>query len=249
MRNCSIKLVLLFSLLSCALGLRAETLRVVAEPWPPYVDDHLPQNGLAMDLVNTAFMRARYDIKLSFQTLSKVLDGTRQGTYDVAANLWRNEERSAYVDFSEPYLINDIRFIKRKGSPVNFEHIEDLDGLKIGVVRDYAYPKRFATASNFAKINHSGLLPAIRELAKGRYDLVIGDINAINYVLLKYLPKEAKSLEILPKPVGLQKLRIGVSKANPKHGKIVKSFNRAMRSMQKDGTYQTLIATHQQQHL
>lgn len=84
-------------------------------------------------------------------------------------------------------------------------------------------------------------------VVQGRYDLVIGDLNAINFVLMKFLPNESKGLEILPKSVGMSKLYIAVSKANPKHAKIVKDFNQALRSMQKDGTYQAIINAHRQQ--
>lgn len=247
MKNPWITLGLLVALLLPASHLRAETLRIVAEHWPPYVDESLPQNGLAIDLVTTAFSRARYDVKIAYEAWPRALEGAKIGVYDVVANIWHSDERARDLDYSDPYLINDIRFLKRKESQVKFNRIKDLDGLLVGVEKDYAYPKAFADAGNIVKVSNNGLLPAINELVKGRYDLVIGDLNAIHFVLMKFLPNESKGLEILPKTVGMSKLYIAASKANPKHAKIIKDFNQALRSMQKDGTYQSIISAHQRQ--
>lgn len=247
MKNPLIIVGLVFALLLPVCSLRAETLRVVAEHWPPYVDESLPQNGLAIDLVTTAFSRARYDVTIDYEAWPRALEGVKIGVYDVVANIWHSDERARDLDYSDAYLINDIRFIKRKESSVKFSRMSDLDGLMVGVEKDYAYPKAFADASSMVKISNNGLLPALNELVQGRYDLVIGDLNAINFVLMKFLSNEAKGLEILPKSVGMSKLYIAVSKANPKHAKIVKDFNQALRSMQKDGTYQAIINAHRQQ--
>ena len=102
-------------------------------------------------------------------------------------------------------------------------------------------------AENLVKIENSALSPALGELVEGRSDLMIGDLNAINFMLMNFFPNESKSLEILPKSVGMSKLYIAVSKANPKHAKIVKDFNLALRTMQKDGLYQSIINDHQKQ--
>ncbi len=241
-----LKLSLLLALLLPAAGLQAETLRIVAEHWPPYVDESAPQQGLAIDLITTALVRAQYDYKIDYQPWPRALEGGKIGVYDMVANIWYSDERARDLDYSQPYLINDIRFIKRKSSPVKFNKLKDLDHLLVGTVKDYTYPKEFTAANNFAKIGNPELLPALGGLLKGEYDLVIGDLNAINYVLLNFLPNESKDLEILPKPVGMSKLYVAASKANPRHAKIIKDFNQALRSMQQDGTYQSIIDAHQQ---
>jgi len=237
---------LLLALLIPIASVKAETLRIVAEHWPPYVDESAPQQGLAIDLITTALVRAQYDYKIDYEPWPRALEGGKIGVYDLIANIWYSDERARDLDYSDPYLINDMRLIKRKDSPIKFKTLADLSGLVVGVVKDYAYPKEFAAAQNFAKVSNSELLPAIGELAQGQYDLVVGDLNAINYVLLKFLPIESEHLEILPQSVGFSKLYVAVSKANHKHAEIIKAFNEALRSMQQDGTYQTIIESHQQ---
>lgn len=244
-KNAWIKLNLLLAFLLPMAGLQAETLRIVAEHWPPYVDRSAPGQGLAIDLITTALARARYDYTMDYQPWPRALEGGKIGVYDLIANIWYSPERARDLDYSEPYLINDIRLVKRKSSTVNFRKLADLNGLMVGVLKDYAYPKDFAEAKNFIKIDNPDLLPALGSLVKGEYDVVIGDLNAINYVFLKFLPSESKQLEILPKSVGMNKLYVAASKADPKHAKIISDFNGALRSMQKDGTYQSIIESHQ----
>ncbi len=241
-----IKSSLILALLWQTVSLRAETLDIVAEQWPPYVDQAAPQQGVAIDLITTALVRARYDYTIDFQLWPRALEGGKLGVYDMIANIWYSDERARDLDYSEPYLINDMRLIKRKATPIKFNNMADLNGLMVGVVKDYAYPKEFASANNFIKVSNPALLPAIGELLKGRYDLVICDLNAINYVLLKFLPTESKNLEILPKSVGMSKLYVAVAKVNPKHKSIIKDFNEALRSMKQDGTYQSIIDQHTQ---
>lgn len=222
-------------------------MRIVAQHWPPYVDESLPQKGLATDLVTTAFSRAGYDIQLDIEGWNYALEGIKIGVYDVVANIWYSDERANKLDYSDPYLINDIRLVKRKDNSVQFNSLEDLNGLMVCVVKDYAYPKDFTEAKNFIKIENGALLPAIGELVEGHCDLVIGDLNAINFVLMNFFPSESKSVQILPKSVGLSKLYIAASKVNPKHAKIIKDFNQALQSMQNDGLYQSIIQDHQKQ--
>jgi polar amino acid transport system substrate-binding protein len=59
-----INLSLMLALLLPLFTVKADTLRIVAEHWPPYVDEAAPQQGLAIDLITTALMLARYDYKI-----------------------------------------------------------------------------------------------------------------------------------------------------------------------------------------
>ena len=247
MKTCLMKLGLIALLSLSSLGPRAETLSLVADEWPPYVDESLPHGGLAIDLVTAAFARAGYGTQFSRQDWNHALEGARIGVYDVVANIWQTPERARDLDFSEAYLVNDIRFIKRKSSPFTYERVDDLQGLLVGVVKGYAYPQEFADYPAVAKIVHPALLPALNGLVQGKYDLVVGDKQVIDYTLRQFLPNEAKDLEFLDKSVGQSPLHIAVSRSNPKHGKIVEDFNRAMREMREDGTYQSILSAHQSQ--
>lgn len=232
-------------LLLTAYTVRAEQLRMVADHWPPYVDESLPGRGLAVDLVTAVFSRAGYETRLTTDNWSRALEGARIGVYDVVANIWYTDDRARDLAYSEPYLINDIRLIKRRESDIRYSRLDDLNGLLIGIVKDYAYPKDFTSANQLIKISNESILPALGELVKKRYDLVVGDKHVIDFTLGKFLPNDSKNLEFLTKSIGQNKLYIAVSKANPRHKKIAQDFNQALRAMKKDGSYQRILDSHQ----
>jgi len=239
------KFALIILLTLGSLSLKAETLSLVADEWPPYVDESLAHRGLAIDLVTSAFARAGYDVNFDLENWNHALEGARIGVYDVVANIWLTEDRAKDLDFSDAYLVNDIRFIKRKSSAVTFDTMDDLQGLLVGTIKGYAYPADFSSYPAVVKIIQPALLPALNYLVQGQFDLVIGDKHSIEYTLREFLGFEAKNLEFLEKSVGKSPLHIAVSRANPKHRKIVEDFNRAMNEMREDGTYQSILDAHQ----
>ena len=82
--------------------------------WPPYADEKLSGQGLAIDLVTTALKRAGYSPKVRTAPLQQILDGSKTGIYDVFATPWYTMDRDQYLDFSQPYLQSSIHFIKKK---------------------------------------------------------------------------------------------------------------------------------------
>ena len=101
--------------------------------WPPYADEDLPEQGLAIDLVTTALKRAGYSTQVKTASLKQILEGSKTGIYDVFATPWYTMDRDQYLDFSQPYMQSSIHFIKRKDT--SFEYIKFDDLKKIPAMR------------------------------------------------------------------------------------------------------------------
>ena len=102
--------------------LQAQDLTVVANIWPPYVDEALPDNGLAIKIVTTAFKRAGYEPKLRIEKWEKALSGSKLGVYDVVGAVWKTDSRKEKLLFSNPYLNNNIVFVSRSGSDIKYKN-------------------------------------------------------------------------------------------------------------------------------
>ena len=109
-------LLLIFSLLSTQVN--SQTLAVVANTWPPYVDEALEDKGLAMKIVTTAFERAGYTAQVRIEKWERALEGSKLGVYDVAGAIWKTDSRKQKLLYSEPYLKNNIVFIARENSEI-----------------------------------------------------------------------------------------------------------------------------------
>jgi len=222
----------------------ADSVSIAASAWPPYTDENLPQGGFSIDLVAAAFKRAGYQTSYNIETWPRTLEGVDVGVYDVVAAAWFSEARKKRFVFSEPYFTNRMRLIGRKGHNIKVEKLEDLRGLRVGVVRGYAYGEEFEKADYFTRVYQNHLIQNLLLLSTGTVDLVVGDEFAIRHELQAYMPTQRDKLEFLPKAIVIKKLYIAVSRANPRSGKLIADFNKAIAAMRQDGSYQAIVDKH-----
>ncbi len=123
-------------------GKTQDVLNLVNDPWPPYTGETLPGKGIATEIVVTALRRAGYKTHVNFVPWKRALEGTFDGTYDILITTSYNDDRAKTVSYSDPYLSNVVRLIKRKGTAHRFDNIEDIRGLTVGVTEGYIYDVR-----------------------------------------------------------------------------------------------------------
>lgn len=212
--------------------------------WPPYADEDLPGQGLAIHLVTTALEKAGYNPEVKTASLQQVLEGIKSGAYDVFATPWYTMDRDQYLDFSQPYLESSIRFIKRKDASFEYTRFDDLEGLKIGVIENYAYDEDFNDSTLIEKIDASSLLANLTKLTEKEIDLSLDDERVLRYTLNQLMPDNKATLEILNNPLATRGVNIGVSRKNPDHARIVAGFNKAIAEMKKDGSHNRILQKH-----
>ncbi len=232
---------LIAGLLIClTIGAEAQGLKLAASIWPPYVDERLYENGVAIAMATTALERAGYDPSLTIGLWPQVMEATQSGTYDVLVGVWFTEERSAELAFSEPFLNNEIRFLKRYDSDIRYRSIDDLIGLRIGIVNDYAYSRQAVSTAGIDIAAAGSVRENIQSLLAGELDLVLADARVALYEVNRLVA--AKNVALLPEPVTTRGLRIAVTRARPDHNQITEAFNAAIASMQLDGSYSRVLA-------
>jgi len=219
----------------------ADNLSMVVNTWPPYASRDLPDNGLAVELVRTALQRKGHQINLHYETWPRALEGLEIGIFDIVGAVWKTKEREKQILFSEPYLINQVKFLKRKKDTIKFTNLEDLTGYFIGIVKDYAYQDEFVNSRRHIKLPQNHIIQNLQRLLQGDIDLTLGDERAIVYEIKKYMPNRMKELEFLDKPLSRRPLYIGVSRQNPQAEKIISEFNQAIEKMRQDGSYQRIV--------
>jgi polar amino acid transport system substrate-binding protein len=221
----------------------AAALTVVVKEEPPFISRKLPGQGLSATIVKTALERAGYSVSFAFETWPRAYEGAEIGVYDIVGSIWYTDERSRQFQFSEPYLYHEIKFIKRKSDPdIQFESLDDLDGLVVGTLEGYAYDDEFLKSRKFIKVPQNHLLQNLLKLSLGEVDLTLGEERKIRYELNEYMKGSTKNLEILPKPLIRRGTHIAVSRSQPDHEKIIADFNRAIEAMKADGSYDKILA-------
>ena len=120
------RVIALMGLLWISQDVEAQKLRLVADAWPPFTDATLVNGGLATDIVSTALARAGYASDFQQVPWARALMGVGDGRYDVLVNAWYDEARTQLGQFSGEYLLNRVRFIKRRDDPIEFQNLEQL---------------------------------------------------------------------------------------------------------------------------
>lgn len=159
-------------------------------------------------------------------------------------NAWYNYERTKVGQFSAGYLINRIRFLKRKDAPIEFNDLQQLHSYPIAVVRGYAYSAAFDEDESLQKIPVHGFAMAVRMVAADRVKLTLEDEYVARYYLARESPKVRNAVEFLPKSLSENSLHILVSLKNPQHEQIVAGFDREIAAMKADGSYERLMKQH-----
>lgn len=234
----------LLSLLLLPLLGHAEVLRLVADPWPPFNDLRLPNNGLATDLVSTALARAGYPATYVEVPWERAVRGLQRDNYDILINAWYSTERTSFGHYSEPYLVNRIRFLQRKGGAIDFRQLSDLYPHRIAVVRGYAYSHAFDQDRQLLKVGVSSFASGARMLHAGRVQLALEDELVARFHLKRELAELDGQLEFLPQALSENGLHILVSRRHPEHLQIAAAFDQAVATMRADGSYALIFKRH-----
>ncbi|KPX34889.1 Amino acid ABC transporter periplasmic amino acid-binding protein [Pseudomonas tremae] len=222
----------------------AEKLRLVADPWPPFTDALLLNGGLATDIVTTALHRAGYSTAYEQVPWARAMLGLREGRHDVLINAWFSEDREKVGQFSTEYLLNRIRLIKRKESPMGSLTLEQMHDYRIAVVRGYAYSPAFDNDALLKKVLVQNFSSAVRMLAADRVDLALEDEYVARYNLGLESEEVRNRVAFVPGSLSENSLHILVSLKNPEHARIVADFDREIAAMKADGTYEELLRLH-----
>lgn len=80
---------------------------------------------------------------------SRALNDVKEGKIDILPATWFTQERTAYLTYSDNYLTNQVKFIKKAGDNFEFAGLASLNGKKVGIVRGYGYGDEFMNDPSF----------------------------------------------------------------------------------------------------
>lgn len=221
---------------------QAQPVTMMTNTWPPYVDEDLPEEGMALELVRHVFARAGYKVDNTIERWPRALEGVRIGLYDVLGAAWRDEARERDFLYSEPYLINELVVLKLASSPGFQRSMMDLKGSRLGVLRDYSYGVDFAEIGGVTLVTENHLIQNLMNLLNGKVDYVIGDRRALALMLDEYLPQRKAEFEALKITLPPRGLYIAGSRTSERSEQLLAAFNRALEEVKRDGSYREIVA-------
>lgn len=183
--------------------------------FPPveFLDENGSFSGLSADLIEQIEKRLAVTFVKEAREWVDVLQALKAGTTAIAPAIVATESRAEYIFFTTPYIrIPQVIVTSRdiKGTLT----LDDLEGLRVGVVRGYASAEqvRIAGRGRFEVVEVDSILEGLRDVSFGVTDAFIESLAVAAW----YIDREALPNLRVAGDIGVtQDLSIGVSRHYP----------------------------------
>lgn len=180
-------------LICLSLSARGEKLRIVTEPWAPYVfEENGVKAGLDYETTEIVFQRLGIEVQWQFLPWKRCLAMLDQGHADGALDIFHSDQRDNELLYpSEP--LSEVEFVLFYANkrPHPFKTLDDLRGLTIGTSPGYLYSPEFRNSTLFQRESAPSHEANFGKLLRGRIDLLITD-HRVGQHLLKTLGLKGK---------------------------------------------------------
>lgn len=238
-------ILMLFSSLS--LSAVGEPLRLVSEPWAPYVYE---ENGAlrGLDYDTTVLVLERLGIQAEWQLLpwKRCLSSFQQGQADGILDIFRTAEREPQMVFhEEPLSEVELLLFHAKARPHPVERLEDLDGLKVGVSPGYWYSNQaFRESTRFVHEPAPTHEANFGKLMRGRIDLLVTDRRAGRFLAAQL--GLAEKVEHNPLVISRDAMYLGLRRT-PALETLAARFSAELRRFKAEPAYAALLAHYAQE--
>lgn len=241
--------ILIIALLAClGLTVRAEPLRIVSEPWAPYVFEENGQpRGLDYETSAIVFQRLGVDVQWSLLPWKRCLAELQSGQADGVLDIFHTRERETQMLFpGEPLSqVEFVLFYARK-RPYPFDRLSDLQGLKVGVSPGYWYAEEaFRTSPLFIREPAPTHEANLGKLVRDRVDLVVNDRRA-GHFLLRQMGLDAEVAQHT-KVVSRDRLYLAFRR-QPHLQNLAERFGEELRRFKQEPAYAALQARYRVPH-
>lgn len=218
-----------------------ESYTATGDPWAPFLHPEEHNDGVAYQIVKEAFSNQGHDLKLTYLPWKRAMLEVSESNIDILLTTWYSDERAKTYIYSQPYLKNEIVFIKHAESDDTYHSVDDLAGKQVAIKRGYDFGKEVLAAKNFTLIEIDSLFNSLSMLATERIDVVIADKIAAKIEIQKLKPKIANNIQFTNFILDSKDLSIVVSKNNPNAKEIIRAFNQGLNSIQESGKLDALL--------
>ena len=237
--------ILIFLIISLfSLSTFAEKIIAAGDPWPPFSDPDLPNQGISIEITRAAYKTQNYEVEMKFVPWARAIDGVKEADYDVLLAAWHTKERAKFLLYSDSYLENKIKFIKRKGDNFEFSGLDSLTGKNVGVVRGYGYGDEFSNAPNFSRPEGKNVITSIKKLVAKRIDLTLEDEIVARAMLKKQAPELLYKIEFTKNALSKNSVHVASGLKNSRHKEFIDAFNKGFKEIKSNGTLDAILKKH-----
>ena len=235
------RLLIGIALCVSTLLVRAEPLIALDNANPPFMYlENGETKGLYAELLRAVFQRAGVDVDIRGMPWKRALrmgEGGRAGV----GGIYQTAPRLEIFDYSQPIFEEKLIVYARTGSALRFTRLEDLYGMRVGVIRGWSYTEAFDAAAKAGRMQmteSSSDEANFRMLASGRLDAVIA-IELAGQRILKRLDLLDKVRALEPALSINPTYLVFAKKAQQQQ--LLQRFDQSLAQMREDGSLDALV--------
>lgn len=235
------KYLLTVLLLVSAIGIYAETYTAVTDDFEPFYGAKIRDNGFFTQLIAESFKAVGHDLQYNWMPWKRAITQAENVQFDILIGAYYSEERTKIFEYSDAISSAQVVLFERKGSNIKYSTLNDLAKYKIGVVYGYANTEEFDNADYLTKESSSDSEASLKLLLNKRVDLICNSREVILHILQNSYPDSYSEISVVQPPLKVNDLHILVSKKNPKAKKIIGDFNKGLKIIKENGTYDKIL--------
>ena len=222
-----------------------QTIQLSTINWEPYTGEKLPDQGFFTEIVKEAFAKVGYKIEFLYRPWARALQEAKDGTVHGIMDAYWKKDRVKYLEY--PDVVWKVReeFIALKKNPIKYNgKLADLKGSTIGVLRGSAQAEEIEAAGVKTEAI-TDQKQNVQKLLAGRIDAMIIP-RSIFYYQAESLDKKfnRKNIKVLQPPYKIYDMYVAFSKKKPNYKKITADFNKGLKLIKENGTYNKIIKKH-----
>lgn len=195
--------------------------------------------GLYPAILRVALARCHDNVHVEAKPWKRAFAEIDKGLAGIGG-LYKNAERLARYDFSDPIHVENIAVYYRRAKPVDFRMVADLYGKRVGVLRGWSYGGTFDAASQsgwIATEEVSSDRSNFLKLMDGRLDavLAIAESGTANLAARGVSGVEQADVYLASYPVHL------AFNKKAGQGEVLACFNKTLAEMKRDGMFDRIV--------
>ncbi|MFL7899896.1 substrate-binding periplasmic protein [Azospirillum argentinense] len=217
---------------------RAENWTVASEDYfPPYnFTERGKRTGMDTEIVDAMLKDIGVYPVHRPMAWPEVVRAHDENEVDVAFQFFTSPRRLERGHLVGPYRVGATVLMVRSNSEITYARIDDLQGLRIGVVDGFEYTPEFDKSPLFERVRSSSNVVSFRRLLLGRVDAIAGDLQVLRY--LADSEGRTGSVKILPKPLAMVPRYISVPKLRAEKAERLQA---AYEKLKRDGTIDAIV--------
>ncbi|MEK4229194.1 substrate-binding periplasmic protein [Solibacillus sp. FSL H8-0538] len=204
-----------------------------------FLNENKEYDGFDVDIAKELAERIGVEAEFVAQDFSGLIPGLQKDKFDIlVSQVTITKERQVQIDFSEPYITNEVKVIVPK-SNTDIQTVEDFKGKTIGVglgTNDETYLRNelMPEVGDFTINTYDDVITTLKDLDAGRIDATVNNV----YALKPIIEENGYAVKAVGEAIKADQAAVAVKKGNTE---LVEALNTALNEMKQDGTYKEIF--------